>query len=214
MAEPGDTIGPALEPIDADPYELESGEPESYAVASVDDGGFFPVGDAGPVGTARPCVLDGDDSALGDGRTTQIVPAAPVAIVPPPLPTLAGHSGHTAHAGSPGQLAAAPALGGPMVMAPPRDVCSVASAICGLTGFIPFISQAAGLALGIAGLVRINRARRRGVAMRGTGWAVTGLSTSLFGLLCWLGVLGGMFFLRSTIQQATSGIDVLNIPVK
>jgi hypothetical protein len=63
---------------------------------------------------------------------------------------------------------------------------AVASAVCGLTAIVPFVSQIAGLILGVASLGRIRRARRRGVRLGGRGWAVAGIVTSGFVLLCWL----------------------------
>ncbi len=200
------------ESFDGGAYGVESDESDVYdTTAAEGEDVFAEVVDVPAIGVARPYTPDVGRVGSGPNPSTQIVPVAPVAMTPPPLPTLAGTQNHPGH---PGQFGGQYGYGGQIVVAPPREGCSVASAVCGITGFIPFISQAAGLGLGIAGLVRINRARKRGVPMRGVGWAVTGLSTSVFGLLCWLGVLGGMFFLRSTIEQATSGLDLLNLPVK
>lgn len=78
---------------------------------------------------------------------------------------------------------------GDMVLAPGgTDGMAVGSAICGLTGLIPLVSQIAGLGLGFAGLARIRRARRRGILVTGKGWAITGIVTSIFGLLGWIGL--------------------------
>ncbi|MCH8147662.1 MAG: hypothetical protein IH987_06650 [Planctomycetes bacterium] len=78
---------------------------------------------------------------------------------------------------------------GDMVLAPGgTDGMAVGSAICGMTGLIPLVSQIAGLGLGFAGLARIRRARRRGILVTGKGWAITGIVTSVFGLLGWIGL--------------------------
>ena len=69
---------------------------------------------------------------------------------------------------------------------PPVDRCAIASAICGLTAFIPVLSQIAGVVLGIVALCRIRRARRAGHPTAGTGWAVTGLVSSSVVLLSWI----------------------------
>lgn len=78
------------------------------------------------------------------------------------------------------------------VQRPParQEFCCVASAVCGLTAVIPFVSQIAGVVLGIIGLVRIRRGRRLGIDRRGTGWAIVGLVSSGFMLLCWLVIVG------------------------
>ena len=65
------------------------------------------------------------------------------------------------------------------------DPLALASAVCGLTAFIPIVSQLAGIALGAAGLVRIGRPRRRGLARRGVGWGVAGLGSSGAALAVW-----------------------------
>ncbi|MBW7906888.1 MAG: hypothetical protein LC135_07145 [Phycisphaerae bacterium] len=65
------------------------------------------------------------------------------------------------------------------------DPLAMASAVCGLTAFVPILSQLAGLVLGVAGLVRIRCARRRGLRRLGIGWAVTGLISSGAALAVW-----------------------------
>ena len=79
------------------------------------------------------------------------------------------------------------AAGGPQ---PPvlgnTDGLAVASAICGFTAIVPVLAQVLGLGLGIASLVRIRRARRCGVHLRGRGWAWAGIASSGLLLLCWI----------------------------
>ncbi len=83
--------------------------------------------------------------------------------------------------------------------AQPLDHLAVASAICGFTAIVPVLSQVAGLGLGVLSLRRIRRARRAGVGLRGTGWAVAGIGLSGFALLGWIATFavlawaGGLF---------------------
>jgi hypothetical protein len=83
------------------------------------------------------------------------------------------------------------------------DTLAVASAVCGFTAVVPIVSQVMGLAFGIASLVRIRRGRRRGVALRGRGWALAGILSSLFVLLCWIVVIA----VFATVGSLFSGTD-------
>ena len=95
----------------------------------------------------------------------------------------------------------------PVPTAGPREGCCIASAICGLTGIVPVFSQLAGLGLGIAGLVRIRRARRRGIHLRGTGWAITGIASSGFALMCWVGLLVAFGFAGATFSESAGDLQ-------
>jgi len=88
---------------------------------------------------------------------------------------------------------------------PPVDRCAVASAICGMTAIVPVVSQIAGLILGIMAFRRIRQARRAGLPLAGSGWAATGIVSSIFVLLCWIAVvaiLGSVVFLFSHTASA------------
>ena len=92
---------------------------------------------------------------------------------------------------------------------PHTDRLAVASAICGMTAIIPVISQLAGLALGIASLVRIRRARRTGAEVRGTGWALTGIISSGFALLGWVAMVAALLVASSIFSHATDSIHAV-----
>jgi len=65
------------------------------------------------------------------------------------------------------------------------DPVAIASFVCGLTAFVPVLSQLAGLVLGTWGLMRIRRARAAGVAVGG-GWAaIAGIVISGIALIGW-----------------------------
>ncbi|MCK4341156.1 MAG: DUF4190 domain-containing protein [Phycisphaerae bacterium] len=83
---------------------------------------------------------------------------------------------------------------------------ALASAVCGLTAFVPVVAQVMGLILGIASLVRIHRARRRGIHLRGLRWALVGLFSSGFVLLCWVVVVVALLVVRGAFLHAA---DVL-----
>ena len=75
----------------------------------------------------------------------------------------------------------------PITTTPVRtERLAVASAACGMTAFVPVISQLLGLWFGAVGLMRIRRARRQGRNLRGSGWAWTGLISSSIALLGWI----------------------------
>jgi len=86
----------------------------------------------------------------------------------------------------------------------PRDGCCIASAVCGLTAVVPFASQIAGIALGIAGLVRLRRAKRSGVEKKGLMWAVIGLVSSGLMLLCWLMILGTLLAVGNIFRHGVT----------
>ena len=87
---------------------------------------------------------------------------------------------------------------------PRRDPLAVGSAVCGFTGFIPVITQLIGLLLGVAALLRIRRARRSGVALGGTRYAITGLVMNGFTLVGWI-VLASAFAVVGDSLSQTSG---------
>ena len=98
----------------------------------------------------------------------------------------------------------------PQPQAPqPTDRMAVFSAVCGLTALIPIVSQVIGLLLGIISLRRIRRARRQGVLLPGTGWAVTGLVSSGFTLLGWLAFFALMAVLATTFANSTDSLNSL-----
>lgn len=86
------------------------------------------------------------------------------------------------------------------------DGFAIASAVCGITGIVPFVTQIIGLVCGVVGLVRIRRARRRGLAVRGVGWAITGIASSGFVLLCWLAVFVGLSLASSTFANTAESL--------
>ena len=108
-------------------------------------------------------------------------------------------------------LPAAPqAVGGsnyPLVPAG-TDRLAIASAICGLTAIVPVISQVIGLALGIASLLRIRRARREGTLVRGRGWALTGISSG-FALLGWVAMVAALLLAGSVFAHAADSLNAL-----
>lgn len=92
------------------------------------------------------------------------------------------------------------------------DGFAVASAICGFTAIVPVISQVIGLALGVLSLARIGRAKRQGVQLPGTRWAVVGITSSGFALICWLGIFVGMGLLSASLSHSTESLGVLIQP--
>ncbi len=94
---------------------------------------------------------------------------------------------------------------------PPRaqlDGLSVASAVCGFTAIIPVISQVAGLALGIAGLLRIRRARRAGRVLTGRGWAWAGIVSSTCMLFVWLIVVTLLTIIAGAFLQIGNALPM------
>ena len=89
------------------------------------------------------------------------------------------------------------------------DGMAVGSAIGGLIGIIPLITQVAGLGLGFASLSRIRRARRRGIRLGGRGWAITGIVTSIFGLLGWIGLGLAMTAVSTSLGNSTDALSTV-----
>jgi hypothetical protein len=104
----------------------------------------------------------------------------------------------------------APAAGANSAIVRQRtDGFAVASAICGFTAIVPLVSQVIGLVLGIVGLARIRRARRAGIEVRGTRWAVAGITCSGFALLCWVAVFVAMSALGTSLSHSSQSLDAL-----
>lgn len=127
--------------------------------------------------------------------TVVTVEIEPVPVVPAPI-TLA----------RPATLA--PAVPGTAILSWWRetDRLAIASAICGFTAIIPVLSQVAGLVLGIAGLVRIRRARQRGIRLRGKLWALAGIFSSGFALLSWIAVLAMLIAVRMSFAHIAGAL--------
>lgn len=89
------------------------------------------------------------------------------------------------------------------------DGMAVGSAICGLSGIIPLITQIAGLGLGFASLSRIRRARRRGIQLGGRGWAITGIVTSICSLLGWIGLGLAMTAISGSLGNSTDALSTV-----
>lgn len=107
-------------------------------------------------------------------------------------------------------LAPPPVAGGANLAAAPRtDRLAIASAVCGLTAFVPVVSQLVGLVLGVISLLRIRRARRAGVAVGGTSWAAAGIASSVFALLLWLGIMAAYAAVGSSLSHATNAFQPL-----
>jgi len=93
-----------------------------------------------------------------------------------------------------------------------REPLSMISLACGLTGIIPIpvarpiTCVAIGLATGIAGLVRIRRARRRGVALRGTGFAIAGIFSSGAVLLGWVAAAVALSLVGHSLSGSTANL--------
>lgn len=115
----------------------------------------------------------------------------------PPMATIVPHSPDTN-------------MQGDMVLVPGgTDGMAVGSAICGMTGLIPLVSQIAGLSLGFASLARIRRARRRGIHLTGKGWAITGIATSVFALLGWIGLGLAMTAVSTSLGNSTDALSIV-----
>jgi len=89
------------------------------------------------------------------------------------------------------------------------DGFAIASAVCGITGIVPFVTQILGLICGVVGLARIRRARLRGVPTRGVGWAITGIASSGFVLFCWLAVFVGLSLVSSQFAGTAESLESL-----
>ncbi len=86
------------------------------------------------------------------------------------------------------------------------DKLAVASAVCGFTALVPIISQVIGLGLGVVSLGRIRRAKRQGVELGGMRWAVAGIVSSGFMLLCWIGIFVAMALLTSSFAGSAESL--------
>jgi len=107
-------------------------------------------------------------------------------------------------------LAAQAGSGGANLVAVPHtDRLAVASAVCGLTAFVPVFSQIVGLVLGIVSLLRIRRARRAGVAVRGKWWAAAGIASSGFALVLWLGIMATYAAVGSSLTHTSQAFKPL-----
>jgi len=113
-------------------------------------------------------------------------PPAPPVVIPPPPPTL---------------IRAAP------ISKPPVHPLAVASAVCGIAAIVPVVSQIVAIVLGIIALRRIRRARRDGQALRGAGWAATGIASSLFMLLCWIVIFAVFIAVWGMFAHTTSVLE-------
>lgn len=86
---------------------------------------------------------------------------------------------------------------------------AVASAICGFTAFVPLVSQVIGLALGMISLSRIRRARRAGLELAGTRWALAGITSSGFALFCWIAIFVAMGMLGDSLANSAGSLSTL-----
>ncbi len=86
---------------------------------------------------------------------------------------------------------------------------AVASAVIGVTGFIPIASQVASIWMGVLAILRIRKAKRYGLDARFKGWAILGLISSVIGLLGWVGMAIGAMFLSSTMGNSTDMLQGL-----
>ncbi len=92
------------------------------------------------------------------------------------------------------------------------DTLAIASVLCGFTAVVPVLSQVAGLLLGIASLIRIRRARRCGVRLRGKPWALAGIVSSGFVLLSWIAVLAMLIAARISLLHTAGALRALFPP--
>lgn len=155
-----------------------------------------------------------DESEAGANNAAALVVARPLA--PPPLPpeALSTTRGLAVRV-SPPPLPAGAEIGSHEsgLQRQGQDGCCVASAVCGLTALVPIVSQVAGVVLGVLGLVRVRRARRRGIAVRGRGWAIAGLISSALVLAGWLAMFGAMSLVGSSIKGSASGLEAALKPL-
>ena len=97
----------------------------------------------------------------------------------------------------------------PAVVSRRTDSLAIASAICGFTALVPFVSQVIGLALGAASLIRIRRCRRDGGQVAGTGWAVTGIVSSGITLAGWIAVFVAFHLVGSSFSDSAESLSRL-----
>ncbi len=86
---------------------------------------------------------------------------------------------------------------------------AVASAICGFTAIVPLVSQVIGLALGMISLSRIRRARRAGIELAGTRWALAGITSSGFALFCWIAIFVAIGVLSDSLANSAGSLSTL-----
>ena len=108
-------------------------------------------------------------------------------------------------------MAAQPARSGSLLAN--TDRLALASLICGLTAIVPVASQVAGLVLGVSSLVRIRRVRRAGGTVGGTWAAWTGIAFSAVVLLCWVLVIGAMFWAGVVFDEIGSKLPTGALPM-
>ncbi|MDO8631941.1 MAG: hypothetical protein Q7R41_15760 [Phycisphaerales bacterium] len=92
---------------------------------------------------------------------------------------------------------------------PTTDRLAIASAICGLTAFIPIFSQLIGLVLGLLGLLRIRRAKRAGTMVRGRGWAAAGIAGNGLALLGWIALFTAFAAIKSSFSDTNDSFRKL-----
>ncbi len=92
---------------------------------------------------------------------------------------------------------------------PQTDRLAIGSAMMSMFGFIPVVCQVIGLALGAMSLVRIRRAKRRGIMVTGTKWAVAGLAGNGLLLVCWVGIFAVMIGLRAAFSHSSETLQAL-----
>ncbi len=115
--------------------------------------------------------------------------------------------GHVNTSPMAGAAGAFPLAAGAHTARPPTDSLAIMSAICGLTAFIPVVSQVAGLILGIVAVRRIRRARRAGLAVAGMGWAATGITSSVCVLLGWIFVVAVLGVVAYFFSNTAAALD-------
>jgi len=86
---------------------------------------------------------------------------------------------------------------------------AVASAVVGVTSIIPIVSQVASIWMGVLAILRIRKAKQNGLDARFKGWAVLGVTSSVIGLLGWVGMAIGAMFLKSTMGHSTDMLQGL-----
>ena len=177
---------------------------------------YGPERNAGDLPSSLPVPADSSAPRLHDRRlaieesavdhATEFVPLArpvPVSTSEAKVPTYPPMAAIVAHSADPN-------MQGDIVLVPGgTDGMAVGSAIFGMTGLIPLVTQIAGLCLGFASLGRIRRARRRGIHLIGKGWAMTGIVTSIFGLLGWIGLGLAMTAVSTSLGNSTDALSTV-----
>ena len=105
------------------------------------------------------------------------------------------------------------APGGAHLPVPRRtDPLAIGSAVCGIAAIVPVVCQALGLALGIASLVRIRRARRAGIALGGWGWALVGIVASGLTLVSWMAAGAALSAVGGSLSNTDDALRLLQMP--